>query len=734
MTSSATVGSLVSRNGFGTWSNTNTAGLPSNAELVVGGRKTGYPNGLASGQAFQLVYKTSLATPTGTWTCTGVGNGSITVNAVYTSGGLAYSKTFAFVNGVCASPTLSIPTVTPNLNWTINLVASDASVNGGALRDVRFIMPGSDPVSGKTFVQLYAENASNPAYFLHHPDYLAYYKKADTVRTIDWNVNSQKTPPMQVTWADRTSNTQQMGYNAVRSAPVEQEVQLCNDLGRNLWHSVSAICDDGHIAGMAAYIRDNLDPRLKVYVEHQLEVWNWQYLLKYWCIARWTRETDGLASLTRSGTNATATYGNMGGRRTISGISRSGTTATITCSLHGLSVGSLVNIAGCNEAMFNGPFTVTAVAANTYTVTVANSGATAATAMIGGMFSTGHGLIVGDTVILTGAVDPLWNGSFTVASVPNLLSLTFTCSSTAVTPAVAIKDNHILAYEADSKVMPVDTGTLEFTMSTNNGYRGSFTATGHGLVNGDFVALFNCADSKANGQWVVWSVSGSTVSLVPCYISLRELPTDTVGSTPVAAAAGKTMMFRKTVANAGANGYPQSDDSAARWSARRHQQIHAIMRPILGSRLVSVIGAWYIDIGFDASLMGQYKADNGGSFTGDEAMAVAPYFITTGSCSKDIREDALNGTQKTISSITRSGTTATLTCNAHGYANGDTVYVYGTTQPEYLGRFVISNVTTNTFDYTVAGSPATPPPPISTRPTATPTTACGSRSGSRPAP
>lgn len=58
--------------------------------------------------------------------------------------------------------------------------------------------------------------------------------------------------------------------------------------------------------------------------------------------------------------------------------------------------------------------------------------------------------------------------------------------------------------------------------------------------------------------------------------------------------------------------------------------------------------------------------------------------------------------------IARSGQTATATVTAHGYANGNSVLMSGATQTEYNGTFVISNVTANTFDYTVTGTPSTP--------------------------
>ncbi|MFI5380704.1 MAG: lamin tail domain-containing protein [Tepidisphaerales bacterium] len=67
----------------------------------------------------------------------------------------------------------------------------------------------------------------------------------------------------------------------------------------------------------------------------------------------------------------------------------------------------------------------------------------------------------------------------------------------------------------------------------------------------------------------------------------------------------------------------------------------------------------------------------------------------------------LNLNPKSPASITSSGTTATVTMPGHGYANGDRVYVWGTTQNQYNGSFVISNVTANTFTYTMSGTAAT---------------------------
>src|SRR5438046_2101310 len=59
--------------------------------------------------------------------------------------------------------------------------------------------------------------------------------------------------------------------------------------------------------------------------------------------------------------------------------------------------------------------------------------------------------------------------------------------------------------------------------------------------------------------------------------------------------------------------------------------------------------------------------------------------------------------------IVYSGAVATVTANNHGYADGNIVVIADATGVDaglYNGTFVISGVTQNTFDYTMAGSPS----------------------------
>ena len=66
-----------------------------------------------------------------------------------------------------------------------------------------------------------------------------------------------------------------------------------------------------------------------------------------------------------------------------------------------------------------------------------------------------------------------------------------------------------------------------------------------------------------------------------------------------------------------------------------------------------------------------------------------------------------------ISSITRVGTTATLTTSSnHGRINGDTVSVWGAVPSQYNGTYVIGGVTATTFTYTMASDPGASAAPV----------------------
>lgn len=58
--------------------------------------------------------------------------------------------------------------------------------------------------------------------------------------------------------------------------------------------------------------------------------------------------------------------------------------------------------------------------------------------------------------------------------------------------------------------------------------------------------------------------------------------------------------------------------------------------------------------------------------------------------------------------ITRSGSTATATCTAHGLTTGSKALIKGANQAEYNGLHIITNTGANTFTFKVSGTPTTP--------------------------
>ncbi|KZY54144.1 hypothetical protein A3734_12925 [Sulfitobacter sp. HI0054] len=78
---------------------------------------------------------------------------------------------------------------------------------------------------------------------------------------------------------------------AQKGVPVETQVALANELSIDPWFNVPHLADDAFVRAFAEYVKDNLDPNLKAYVEFSNEVWNWQFSQARWAdeqaLARW---------------------------------------------------------------------------------------------------------------------------------------------------------------------------------------------------------------------------------------------------------------------------------------------------------------------------------------------------------------------------------------------------------------------------------------------------------------
>src|SRR5271163_2747520 len=120
-----------------------------------------------------------------------------------------------------------------------------------------------------------------------------------------------------------------------------------------------------------------------------------------------------------------------------SGAIENGFLVTITTSAaHGLSAGQSVTIAGVGVAGYNGTFPVVAAPSITQFTYIAGasglaaSGAgTSASATATIQTSSAHGLVVGQSVTIAGVAVATYNGTFTILTVPNSTSFTFTATT-----------------------------------------------------------------------------------------------------------------------------------------------------------------------------------------------------------------------------------------------------------------------------------------------------------------
>jgi hypothetical protein len=187
-----------------------------------------------------------------------------------------------------------------------------------------------------------------------------------------------------------------------------------------------------------------------------------------------------------------------------SGASESGNTCTITTTtVHGLSVGSVVNIVGVTASGYNGTFTVSGTPTNTtFTYTnpqnglFASGGGSLSTVDTNVTTATPHGLVVGDTFVISGV--------------------------TNTNPPVAISNINLaasVAITATSASAPVN-NVVTFTYTT---------ASAHGLSVGDTFLAQGVVSLFYNQIGTVLTVPSSTS--ITCVVAGNGTPPNSSGGT-----------------------------------------------------------------------------------------------------------------------------------------------------------------------------------------------------------
>jgi hypothetical protein len=106
---------------------------------------------------------------------------------------------------------------------------------------------------------------------LFHPLSLQGLSDWRFLRAMDWmhTNNSSIT-----SWRQRTNYRHQNQVESVHGLAFEYLVSLANVVGSDLWINIPHRVDDNYVTNLAVYIRNNLHPALKVYVEYSNELWN----------------------------------------------------------------------------------------------------------------------------------------------------------------------------------------------------------------------------------------------------------------------------------------------------------------------------------------------------------------------------------------------------------------------------------------------------------------------------
>ena len=112
---------------------------------------------------------------------------------------------------------------------------------------------------------------------IFNPEFLEKLQPFDTLRFMDWMATNHS---LQGEWSDRPIPGSSRFSGEIAS--VESMVQLANQTDSDPWFTMPHMATDEYVTNFAQYVRDNLDPKLKVYVEYSNEVWNNDFAQGRW--------------------------------------------------------------------------------------------------------------------------------------------------------------------------------------------------------------------------------------------------------------------------------------------------------------------------------------------------------------------------------------------------------------------------------------------------------------------
>ncbi len=233
--------------------------------------KDGWPKNLNGGQAgTRFLYKLPKSTvPEGLYTVLYDGEGIMT-----------YSDDAKLVHREAGKDIIKI-TAGKDKEFRVKLIIKHSNPDN-YLRNIRVLLPGG-VCSNNPFKRVNHKKQCRGSKFMafekHHerlifnPDYLNYMKDFKVIRFM--NMSGITRNPIK-SWdkRPRVSNATWAGKQGVRGAPLEIMVALANKLNADPWFNLPHRADNNYMRQYALYVKNNLKPGLKAYIEYTNEAWN----------------------------------------------------------------------------------------------------------------------------------------------------------------------------------------------------------------------------------------------------------------------------------------------------------------------------------------------------------------------------------------------------------------------------------------------------------------------------
>ena len=293
-----------------------------------------------------------------------------------------------------------------------------------------------------------------------------------------------------------------------------------------------------------------------------------------------------------------------------------------------------------------------------------------------------HGYSSGDSITISGATPSDYNGVHNLIVKLSNTSFSFTVTENPPSPATG-------SFTASIAGSPQAVNYI-----TRSGTLATVNMTAHGFVTGQRVTIAGAVQPQYNGPQTITKIDNNSFSYA-------------IVEGPVSPAGGGTAKTASATANIAAyNGNP--NPGVVRAAGSTSVTVSTTANHGFGtSGSVTIAGVKDSTGALVAEYNGTFSYANTGNRTFTYSIAATtPATPATGTITADG-----SAAPKLITSLVRNGTTVTATSYAHGFLNGETVNIGGTpgtNEGAYIGSFVISGVTSNTFNYSIVTTPASP--------------------------